>query len=490
MERKTKFITRPSIAKVMGALLIVALAMVLSMGTGLAFDPPDPRDPAASDLVDLNYIEYMLDEDMPPYNETRGVWDPRPYSGALWDYFQVTDASGTGVFDTYLLLNPGSGIDEKGFNTGGHCDDYDEGDSQTSALPLYAVPIVEIDGTLYREFCADINERGKNNITELISLEVCQIWQSDSMDLCGQFDMDGSLPDYYFPTNPEPYLVYDLDWEHNYTLILDYGVNSGSGKADYKLFVPNSWFNQTLAYVVMVIDHGNIEVQYPEDYADYGNSDGFEEWGVRIVEEATGCLEVQKVVNPLDPTGANYTPDATFEVTITGVSAGASYPGGYGLIFNLTDGVLYVDADNDGYVDDEGDSYCLCGLMPGNYTATETPPDGWEAANITGSPPEDLPDASFTINVAGPSYPASGGGLDLVFNFTDGVVTGPEDGNSTCICGLIPGNYTVTEGAVTGWKAANITNDDPAVVAAGDTCGVNATIVTVTTTSRYRGVWR
>jgi len=55
-----------------------------------------------------------------------------------------------------------------------------------------------------------------------------------------------------------------------------------------------------------------------------------------------------------------------------------------------------------------------------------------------------------------------------------------EAGNSSCLCELIPGNYYVTEAALAGWEAADITGDDPAVVAAGDTCGVNATVVTVT----------
>ena len=273
MIRIPKFMKKSVKWPVVGVALVLVLAVLLSMGTGLAAPPP-PRDPAADDVVDLNYIEYMLDEDMPAYNESRGVWDPRPYSGALWDYFQVTDASGSGVFDTYLKINPKSNIDGQGFNTGGSCTDYDESDPHTMALALSAVPIVDVDGSLYREFCIDINESASNNITELLSLEVCQIWQSDSDDLCGQYDME---PSYNF-TTAEPYLVYDLDWEYNYTLILDYGVNSGSGKSDYKLFVPNDWFDTDLDWVIMVCDHGNIELQYPTLYADYGKNGGFEEW--------------------------------------------------------------------------------------------------------------------------------------------------------------------------------------------------------------------
>ena len=518
MKRKTKFITRYQMAKTLGVVLVVALAMVLSMGTGLAFDPPDPRDPVASDLVDLAYIEYMLDEDMPPYDEARGVWDPRPYSGALWDYFQVTDASGTGVFDTYLLLNPtgpGGGIDEKGLNTGGKCDDYDEGDSHTSALPLSAVPIVDIDGSYYREFCIDVNESASTNITELISLEVCQIWQSDSDNLCGQFDMDGSFPDYYFPTNPEPYLVYDLDWEHNYTLILDYGVNSGSGKADYKLFVPNEWFDIDLDWVVMVIDHGNIEVQYPTLYDGYGNSDGFEEWGVRIVEKAT--KEGTKF-HDLNADGV-WDPDG-----IDDIAGNADDEVG------LSGWIIYADLDGNDQRDpgepyDETDgngAYSIPDLYPVTYTFREdmTGHSGWlssypsevdadnehtvaltpgqvDTGNNFGNYQRgclevtkeidwgeiigdhaDVPDVDFTVTVTGPSYPS---GTDLIFHLVNGVVTYDAEMDATaCLCDLIPGDYYVTEIAPAGWEDAVITNDDPATVAAGTECGVDAIEVIVT----------
>jgi len=244
-------------------------------------------DPPAVDTVIGTIIE-MHAADMVDIDPADDIINPIALSGALWDYFPSRQASGTGVFDTYLAVHhQGNHLDERGFNTGlkgEPCNNFDEDDSKTSALPLNAVPIVMIDSVQYREFCCDINEVS-GIPDQYLSLEVLQIWQSDSHNLCGTYAMS---PDYKF--TPGPRLVYDLDCEENRTLILDYGVNTGSGKPDYKVFVPNAWFDQELDYVIMVVDHGNIEAlnpgtkRNPSPYLGWGCSDGFEEWGVRVVE--------------------------------------------------------------------------------------------------------------------------------------------------------------------------------------------------------------
>ncbi|MCK9253473.1 MAG: hypothetical protein M0P55_12020 [Clostridiales bacterium] len=225
----------------------------------------------------MGTIETMLAGDMTDVDPADDLMDPRDYNGALWDYFPSDQASGTGVFNTYLAIQPpGGDVVERGFNTGGKASDYNEADSKTSALPLTAVPLVEIDGIWYREFCTDINEVSgydptKDLYSQLLSLDVLQIWQSDSMNLSGTYDM---APDFDF-TIAEPNLVYDLDGgysspdgdmpENNLTLILDYGINTGSGKPDYKVFIPDDWFLDK-EYVVMVVVHGYLEEQYPVDY--------------------------------------------------------------------------------------------------------------------------------------------------------------------------------------------------------------------------------
>jgi hypothetical protein len=107
---------------------------------------------------------------------------------------------------------------------------------------------------------------------------------------------------------------------------MDYMVNEGSGKADYKLYVPHEWFDLSIEYVVFACDfgytqfktmtskqdHGGIEdpttinldgagtfglisEAYPNHYFEdgeeglltVGGNDGFEEWGVLGYELST-----------------------------------------------------------------------------------------------------------------------------------------------------------------------------------------------------------
>ena len=346
MIRMRKYVNERGKSSAIAIGLVAAIALlVIGISPLLAAYP----DPTASDAIDLGNLIEMYAVDMGPdqYPGDLNLWNPvLELSGALWDYFPSDQASGTGVFNTYLAVQaPGSSVHERGFNTGLYgvpkesCNNYDESDSKTSALPLSAVPIVDIEGTLYREFACDINE--VSGIPEAyISLEVIQIWQSDSHDLCGLFDMDGTLPDYYF-TDPEPELVYDLDWDANYTLILDYGVNTGSGKPDYKVFIPNDWFDPTLDYVVMVVDHGNLELTYPETYEDYGGSDGFEEWGVRIVECTDLSIDKTAPAGPLCP-------GAEIVYTITVTNNGPEAAESANIIDTLPAGVTVTGVEVDG----------------------------------------------------------------------------------------------------------------------------------------------
>ncbi len=64
----------------------------------------------------MGTIETMLAGDMTDVNTADDLLDPRDYNGALWDYFS-DQASGTGVFNTYLAIQPPGGeVVERGFN--------------------------------------------------------------------------------------------------------------------------------------------------------------------------------------------------------------------------------------------------------------------------------------------------------------------------------------------------------------------------------------
>ncbi len=342
------------------SILVAVLAFIFIAGTALSVF-------SASEAIDPSHIVTMYAADMVDVDPTdpNDLMAPRSYSGALWDYFPSTQASGTGVFNTYLAMKPpgGSSI-ERGFNSGGKVADFDEDDSKTSALPLTAVPLVQIDGVWYREFAADINEvsgiddEDIGASPQLLSLEVLQIWQTESDNLEGQYNM---APDFEFDS-AEPDLIYDLDGGfrdfpvRNYTIVLDYGINTGSGKPDYKVFVPNEWFNDK-PYVVMVVVHGNLGED--PDWSGTGASDGFEEWGVRIVDQAS-------------KSGFKW-----HDLDADGIWDAGEPP--------LSGWTIYVDYDDNGVLDDgepsavtsADGSYLIEGINTGSWKVREVLQTNW-----------------------------------------------------------------------------------------------------------------
>jgi len=336
MLRIRKFIKKPFEWPVVGIALSVGVLLVLtSILSVFAVNPNLPCAVGASEEVPILPSEtgivrmYAVNMGTDQYPEDINLWNPiLELSGALWDYFPSDQASGTGVFNTYLAVKaPGSSLLERGYNTGeekkDHVAYYDEDDSKTSVLPLSVVPIVTINDTQYREFACDINEVS-GIPDQYISLEVLQIWQTDAINIGNGTNLysDPMSPDYEFSSGAS--LVYDLDCEANYTLILDYGVNTGSGKPDYKVFVPKEWFDTDLDYVIMVVVHGNLEEQNPSTkkdpniYYGTGASSGFEEWGVRVVEPTCGEVSIEKTASP-SPLGC---PGETITYNLTVANAG------------------------------------------------------------------------------------------------------------------------------------------------------------------------
>ncbi|MEE9398708.1 MAG: hypothetical protein V3V23_00390, partial [Dehalococcoidales bacterium] len=206
--------------------------------------------------------------------------------------------------------------------------------------------------------------------------------------------------------------------------------------------------------------------------------------------ELTKVVELSGVTNP---TVIN----ETFTVTVTGPSHPAP---GHDVVFTVTSGVLQAPS-----------TVTLSDLIPGDYTITEADagPEWIEtvpAGPVTVSPggtcatatvantyvPGSLEvqkivldlanasDATFTINVVGPSYPAPAG-TDLVFNLVADVITGPDGGDTACLSDLIPGAYTVTETVPAHWEdpvlnpVSGVVTVDP-----GDECDDGAELVTVT----------
>ena len=167
-----------------------------------------------------------------------------------------SQATGSGVIDSFVRL--GDNLDcEQGYNTSRRPLQFDENSSPqfTHDLPLSAVPIVNIGGTLYREFLLDINQTGAD---PLLTLNEVEIYVHSTANV-GNYG-SGAL------TTP----VWQLDGAGDANVTLNYLLNSGSGSGDLFLYVPNNLFvGGTL--VTLFSSFGTPE----------NNNDGYEEWAVR-----------------------------------------------------------------------------------------------------------------------------------------------------------------------------------------------------------------
>jgi len=281
--------------------------------------------------------------------------------GAYWAQFPGDNSSGTGNFNTYLSMQAlGTQTYERGYNSDRSKTEFDEKKSWTKALELEKVPLVRIndEGPWYREFVVDVNQLTGGN---LLSLDYFQVWQTNDAKLDKYDEATHS-----FPTGAT--LVYDIDGNFpnqpggsapsNHYLILDYLVNSGSGWHDYRVLVPDAWFNQSMKYVTMFAHHGDEDTYDAKNPPPYPCNDGFEEWGVRGIDVAT---KSGLKWHDLDADG----------------SIDAGEPG-------LAGWIIYVDY-NDSRTLDPGEPYSVTGsngtymignIMPGTFWVREQAPDG------------------------------------------------------------------------------------------------------------------
>ncbi|SHJ43564.1 hypothetical protein SAMN02745751_02568, partial [Dethiosulfatibacter aminovorans DSM 17477] len=328
-------------------ILILMIILTFIIGTTIAFADggadKQPADPANVIFMHAESLWDYFDDGPAPFDENQIPDNEKTYlaeeiNGALLSYWPSDQAAGTGGFDTYLAISAKDkaaySVEERGVNTdqvkANQKYVFDEDNAKTRALPLDAVPVVNIDGILYREFAVDINQLTGESHTVW---EVFQIWQTNDQYGIGQYvaypelapapdpnypstpyyfkhhtlwedvglnnntyedgtdqkavlvwDLDGyfgsapapTVPKYTTPALYPPYatggylsdygynpLVVDVDtgdplyYDHvNRSVVMDYMVNEGSGKADYKLYVPHEWFDLTMEYVVFACDFG------------------------------------------------------------------------------------------------------------------------------------------------------------------------------------------------------------------------------------------
>src|SRR3954470_1821463 len=96
------------------------------------------------------------------------------FNGAIFTT-TTTQPTGTGVIDSFLRLqNTGT---EQGYNTSARPVEFDQKTDPnfTRDLLLSSVPVVNINGTAYRQFLLDINEQ-HNTAGHLLSLDKLQLF--------------------------------------------------------------------------------------------------------------------------------------------------------------------------------------------------------------------------------------------------------------------------------------------------------------------------
>jgi hypothetical protein len=177
--------------------------------------------------------------------------------------------TGSGLIDAFLRIQ-GHGM-QQGYNSDYRPVEFDEDNSpqNNQSVLLSSIPVCTILGTEYREFLLDINQNGQ----PILSLDDLKIALHTAPDLTG-FSSIFASP------------IYDLDAGSDNWILLNYGLNGGSGQGDMLALIPNSLFT-------------GPDTQYLYLYAKAGENsiadDGFEEWayginGALIPEPATVAL--------------------------------------------------------------------------------------------------------------------------------------------------------------------------------------------------------
>lgn len=186
-------------------------------------------------------------------------------SGTIGDTLFVQwngHATGTGNIQAFVEIT-GNGDIVSAYNTTVN-DTFGVGsaDTHNHELLLSAIPIVNINGTDYREFILDINQQGSD---PLYSLDEIQIFTSDTPNQSVE-TLTGTVVDLADAT-----LIYDLDAIEDSYIFMNYGLNGGGGNGDMLMYVPADLFATGQSYVYLYSLFGE----------NYNANAGPEEWAVR-----------------------------------------------------------------------------------------------------------------------------------------------------------------------------------------------------------------
>jgi len=310
----------------------------------------------------------------PSYDMTTdpGALTEAEINGAIWETLPSTQPTGSGVFNAFFRVEA-HGV-ERGYNTDGRPLQFDEKTSATftHSYHLNDVPQLVIDGVIHREFQLDINEAKK---TPYISLDQFQVWTTSDPNLLNYTETTG-YPAGSFPSGTglgEALLVYDLDGDENTWIKMDYRWNTGSGKRDYRVLIPESDFaGKDLEYVVIFTRHGDNDA----------SDDGFEEWGVEVYPATKSGYKFNDINADTvwDPDGIDNIPgNDDDEVGLNGWTINLVGTDDEGHAVSMSTVTANDESGNPGYYSFSVD--------PGTYTVSEVLQEGWiQSYPTTGSP--------------------------------------------------------------------------------------------------------
>lgn len=258
---------------------------------------------------------------------------------------------GTGALHSFVRLQAhGHATVEQGYNSSIRPVQFDEKKDRHSdrAIQLNEFETVTINGTTYRAFILDINQK---HSSPKLSLDELRVYVSDSSTLTGYDPTAGTLG------GVAP--IYDMNAlvagvEPGNSVTLNAALSHGSGSTDMVLFLPDSLFTSATG----VTSTNPYVYLYSKFGVNFAANAGFEEWAPgkgKIPLPATlgGFVYQDKNTNSTFDTGDAGV--AGIVLTLTGTN-------------NLGQTVtMTTTSAADG-------SYFFVGFQPGTYTITESPP--------------------------------------------------------------------------------------------------------------------
>ncbi len=227
-------------------------------------------------------------------------------NGTLFQTYVPPSSTGTGTINSFLRIQA-NGF-ESGYNTDGSPLAFDtKAGTFTHSINLISIPVVTIDNVQYRQFNIDLNE--SNSGVDPISLQNFKIYTASSPTLVG---LSPALNTF---ANGSATLRYNLDGGGEVTVTLT-DWNTGSGKGDYAILVPNAAFGSALGsdYVYLYAEMGR------KGGSGDSSDGGFEEWFV--VSAPSPQISIEKFAVILNDGGTigqidNANEDIRYTVTVS-----------------------------------------------------------------------------------------------------------------------------------------------------------------------------